>query len=263
MKCRSIMGVTIVISGFCMSMYAGQPVRRLTAAERQERFLRQTGGTIVNLGVMKGNVTVLDAQKRTSGLRIKKQVAEMGQLFMCDFRYMPTERAPTLSTISDCLKSADANVLIVVVDDPFLPSLLTAPEDRWAFINVSRIAADNPAEDVLSNRIGKELWRTLGFLLTRDGFNDDSVMDPIQDSVALDALKYDSLMQEEVVRIKITLAAMGVMPWETATYKDAVEEGWAPPPTNDIQKAIWEKFHAEKERGPSHPITIQPPKTKK
>lgn len=30
-------------------------------------------------------------------------------------------------------------------------------------------------------------------------------------------------------------------------YKLAVKEGWAPAPTNDIQKAIWEKAKAEKE----------------
>lgn len=84
-------------------------------------------------------------------------------------------------------------------DPRFAIQGVRAPEDRWAFINVSRIVADNPAEDVLSSRIGKELWRTLGFLLTRDGFNDDSVMDPIQDAVALDALKYDSLMREKSI----------------------------------------------------------------
>ena len=32
-----------------------------------------------------------------------------------------------------------------------------------------------------------------------------------------------------------------------ASYKVACEEGWAPAPTNDFQKAIWEKVKAEKE----------------
>ena len=39
-------------------------------------------------------------------------------------------------------------------------------------------------------------------------------------------------------------------------------EGWAPAPTNDIQKAIFERVKADKERGPSKPLTIAPPAKK-
>ena len=42
------------------------------------------------------------------------------------------------------------------------------------------------------------------------------------------------------------------------TYRQACIEGWAPAPTNDVQKAIWEKVHSEKERGPSHGLKISP-----
>ena len=48
-----------------------------------------------------------------------------------------------------------------------------------------------------------------------------------------------------------------------ATYLRACHLGWAPPPTNDVQRAIWEKIKAEKERGPTKPITIPPPNAKK
>ena len=32
-----------------------------------------------------------------------------------------------------------------------------------------------------------------------------------------------------------------------------VEEGWSPSPTNDVQRAIWEKVHAI----PDKPLTIE------
>ena len=38
-----------------------------------------------------------------------------------------------------------------------------------------------------------------------------------------------------------------------ATYKRACREGWAPTPTNDVQRAIWEKVHAI----PDKPLTIE------
>ena len=46
-------------------------------------------------------------------------------------------------------------------------------------------------------------------------------------------------------------------------YRVAVQEGWAQPPTNDYQKAVWEQVKADKERGPTNPITIPPPNAKK
>ena len=37
---------------------------------------------------------------------------------------------------------------------------------------------------------------------------------------------------------------MGISPYRRVTYKMAVKEGWAPAPTNDYQKAIWDKVKA-------------------
>ena len=43
-----------------------------------------------------------------------------------------------------------------------------------------------------------------------------------------------------------------------ATYRTACIEGWAPPPTNDVQRTIWERVHSEKERGPANGLKIRP-----
>ena len=39
----------------------------------------------------------------------------------------------------------------------------------------------------------------------------------------------------------------------TMTYKSACQEGWAPEPTNDVQRTIWKQVHAV----PDKPITIE------
>lgn len=38
--------------------------------------------------------------------------------------------------------------------------------------------------------------------------------------------------------------AMGIGQMRRTTYRSALNEGWAPPPTNDAQRAIWDKFHS-------------------
>ena len=46
---------------------------------------------------------------------------------------------------------------------------------------------------------------------------------------------------------------MGVAVRRRVSYRKACQEGWAPAPTNDIQKAIWDKVHAV----PATPMKIE------
>ena len=52
--------------------------------------------------------------------------------------------------------------------------------------------------------------------------------------------------QEGMVIGRRAMEASRIAPVRRTTYKTACEEGWAPPPTNDYQRAIWEaaKFAA-------------------
>ena len=61
-------------------------------------------------------------------------------------------------------------------------------------------------------------------------------------------------MQRTAFRLK----DLGVMPSYKTTYRKACVDGWAPAPTNEYQKAIWDKVHAM----PTAPIKIKP-ETKK
>ena len=60
----------------------------------------------------------------------------------------------------------------------------------------------------------------------------------------------------------ITIAAKnnGIKPLHRAPYVAAVEQGWAPPPTNDIQKAIWDRVKAEKAAATNAPAATPPAK---
>ena len=50
-----------------------------------------------------------------------------------------------------------------------------------------------------------------------------------------------------------SLKVYGVTPQEMSTYKKACQEGWAPAPTNEYQKAVWDKVHA----APKNPMKIE------
>jgi hypothetical protein len=66
-------------------------------------------------------------------------------------------------------------------------------------------------------------------------------------------------MRDMIDAIRRNMKARGITQTMISSYLKACEQGWAPAPTNDYQRAIWEKVKADKERGPTNPITIPPP----
>ena len=62
--------------------------------------------------------------------------------------------------------------------------------------------------------------------------------------------------------IRTAAESIGIPHAQKVFYKKALEEGWAPPPSNEFQRAVWENFKADKERGPTNPIRITPAEKK-
>ena len=86
------------------------------------------------------------------------------------------------------------------------------------------------------------------------------VMAPVSSMADIDAMKVNMFCPDPFNRVRMHLGAIGIRPPVRTSYRKACVEGWAPPPTNQYQKAIWEQIKADKERGPTNPIEIKPPK---
>ena len=178
---------------------------------------------------------------------------------------LPTriERKATGTQIPTTL-SPDAGGMISVVDIDGEPSLLVAPDNGWARVNVAALAADGASAEVLEARVKKELWRAFVILFGGgNSLNDFDVMRPIRAPKDLDVCKTFVSSPEPFNAMLNGAKAAGITPVRRTTYLSAVRLGWAPAPTNDFQKAIWERVKADKERGPTNPITIPPPNAKK
>ena len=64
---------------------------------------------------------------------------------------------------------------------------------------------------------------------------------------------HDRVPMDKVQAIGAYLAAHGVTPLVTAHYRQACKQGWAPAPTNEYQKAIWDQVHEI----PTEPLKIK------
>ena len=145
--------------------------------------------------------------------------------------------------------------VVSVIDLIGWGSILVAPEDGWAQVNVAALAKDNPSQDVLEKRLRKEIWRA--FVILLGGGNArlaGDLMRPIASLKDLDASPNLVPGPEAFNAVIDSARARGITQIRRSTYKQACEEGWAPAPTNDAQRAIWEKVHAL----PTEPLKIKP-----
>ena len=73
----------------------------------------------------------------------------------------------------------------------------------------------------------------------------------------VDDLATEMISPEGAGAMTSCLAKMGVRPYVKSNYKKACREGWAPAPTNEFKKVIYEKVKAEQSKEPTKGIKIE------
>lgn len=152
-------------------------------------------------------------------------------------------------------KNSPAVVLIVDVKDK--PTLSAYPEDAVGIVNAASLKTDDAS--LFVERLSKETWR--GIALALGGFSTaapngkivKSILSPVYGVKDLDALKVSVLSPNQCSAVYESVSSIGLQAAKPALYTVACRQGWAPAPTNDIQKAIWDKVHAV----PATPMKIE------
>ena len=237
-------------------MLAIVPVAVLLADEaalsKEELRYRRTGGEIVKRGTYTGKVLFANTQKKLPASEIGGVCREIESAVNVRMECIETaEKNP-----ARLLRDKGANAVLIVVDDPGSPILLVAPEDRWAIVNMAKLVDDLPGANAKSKffvpRARKEIIK--GFSLMCGG-GSSQFPDNIMNTASVREL---DMVKEQIPADMIEfwtrfLGRIGVTAKEMTTYKTACREGWAPTPTNDVQKAIWDKVHAT----PKNPMKIE------
>lgn len=154
--------------------------------------------------------------------------------------------------------------VVALVEDEKFPALVIRPEDHTAIINVTKLKKDSPSAEVLALRVRKEIWRGFGYAMgAANSAYQPCVMRDIQSLEDLDEKPIAIISPEPLMRIDPALKKLGLAQVRRATFKRACEEGWAPAPTNDWQKAVWQKVKAEQSEAPTKGIKIKFNKNKK
>ena len=240
----------ILIAAFAaLSLTAGafaevKATSNLTEKEKEQRFLKRTGGFVKDTRKQKGCVAIVNCQNEAN----EKWLANAANVFsgQVEIDVKVVNGSFNLSN-----PELQGEVSVFVVNDPTLPISLVAPESRWSVVNVARLKTEKRA--FFETRTMKAIVRAIVPLLG----GSDSSFDCCLMSNVLKAEDYDRFpdakIQYDIIdRFKRNLKGLGIAPYAVATYKQACKEGWAPAPTNDVQKAVWEKVHTP----PTKPLKI-------
>ncbi len=179
-----------------------------------------------------------------------KAVASVGRILHYPFVFTATNVSGKVDE--------NAAARVVVVSKDAQPVLLCAPEEYWSEVNVKPLTADNPKGFILQRRLEKQILRGLGYALGCGNSSvEPCVMSRVNSLNDLDGLQL-IMGPESLGKTLHTASKRGCQSRKFASYRKACQEGWAPAPTNDVQRAIFEQIKAEQNEKPSNPIRILP-----
>ena len=147
--------------------------------------------------------------------------------------------------------------VILITDTESRPTLAIYPEDAVGVVNAARLKDADAAKYKV--RLAKEVWRGMalslgGFAMTApNGHIVKSILSPVYSIKDLDAILTHGLSPHQCNAIYESVSAIGLQAAKPVSYKMACRQGWAPAPTNSIQKAIWDQVHAV----PATPMKIE------
>ena len=234
-----------LLAAVAMAVVA-ETTREMTPEEKKAKakaaLARHLGGWVIQPGTQKGHVALFNAQGRVGTEVMEEVVRRMHRLMHLAAKTYPQMRPVTPGGAAGLMEDVDAQAAVFLVDDAGLPALLAAPEQKWSIVNVAALAADGPDGGKLRRRVSRELWRGLAYACGAGASTTPHcLMNPCHSLADLDALEADMLSMEPFMAMRDAWPKMGLAPFRRVSYKAAVKEGWAPAPTNEWQKAIWEK----------------------
>lgn len=269
------MKASLIIAVVIASLQLGAAEKNAEASSRQRRKISpekaaeikqrlndpnsKGGGFLVQPGSQKGVIGVFDAQARFPTSEVSKVIATMRQMMHHAFVEKKIDKFSGLPSREDVEKRG-ATVAVYIVDDPALPILLAAPEDRWSLLNVAKIGKglkdDAAGKSLIDGRFRGELQRAFALACGAWTSQHKNSMSSVVDQSGIDSLNPDDLMGDLALRYMPYLKSLGITPARRVPYALACMEGWAPEPKTEAQKEVWNKIHAM----PTNPIVIKPEK---
>jgi hypothetical protein len=216
--------------------------------KRQLSRIERAGGWVIQPS--KGKVIrIINTQKKVTRASLEETANQISQV--TSFPVIVTD---SLEQDPVKLINNDTAAVVIVTESDRKERILIAPENGWSIVNVRAIGLDGADDARVSIRTAKEVWRAAAMMLgASDSMMQPCLLTPIHSIADLDANHCAMPSMEHFNKMINNAKKLGVEVRRKVSYRKACQEGWAPAPTNDIQKAIWDKVHAT----PKNPMKIE------
>ena len=242
-----------------VSLYATDPSSQVVDKKEQgrinrEKFVKATGGFMVDRRNAVGHAAIISAQKRLKESFLKTKAAALEKNVWFAVKYSEPSKPVAIDSIEDAVKESGGKASVVLLEADNLPTLMVLPESRCAIVNVAELAKGCNDDAALEERASKEITRAFCFAFGA-GYSSRAggVLDPITSLDELDKILVDAIGLDVLPAVSRSAEQFGIGRFKRTTYLKACQEGWAPAPTNDVQKAIWEQTR----QLPTKPIKIE------
>lgn len=246
---KMMAGIAAVLAVCAFSQETARP--RLDTPQKRAAYARQRKieaiarqGGMLHAPSRGGCVRILNEQSRIT----PEYVAAVAE----DISTATTVGIEVVGKLPD---DGRTRAVLRVVERAGAPSILVSPEEMRGELNVARLLEDTPSGGLLEKRFRKELWRAFAMTLgAGNSIYQPCLMRTITSVAELDAISLLQPCPEVLDKIQRTADEQKLSRRRIVTYRTACREGWAPQPTNDVQRAIWDEIHAM----PTEPIKIKP-----
>lgn len=125
-------------------------------------YKKRFGGILIQPGTMNGCVALFGAAG--SEAETEAVARSIKSIYRINAKSVKPSETPSIANADKLIDAADATVGVFVVDSSDYPTLMVAPESKWAFVNVGKLKADSPDAAKLAWRTRKEIWRAFAYV---------------------------------------------------------------------------------------------------
>ena len=218
------------------------------------RSVLRRSGMVMRPGTPKGRILVLNCQRELAMTNFVVALQNLGKDY-AKWDVVCSAAEDPKGAFGEAKAAHKADIAVFVVNDEATPSLLQAPDDGWVAVNIARLSRNLLSEDAkrrfFESRCRKQIMRAVALACGAAGSTYPGNIMDVTKVEDLDIMK-EFVPEDKADICDRYLSNAGFKAKQIVPYFRAVREGWAPAPTNDAQKAIWEKVHAI----PDKPIKI-------
>ena len=245
---------TFVFGLICLMGFSAMPPQAKLTRQREAEMRKGPIPSDMLLRPAKGKIAIINSQKDIDTEVLVKRAKILEQT-LCSMMKIEEESEPfSLNSANSVMMKHSADIAFFLVDSPDLPMSLTCLEGWWGMVNLDKLRVGDPDKNVLIKRFSIELNRVIRSLLNVSEHGNrpisqfSKVKSAPKTAADLDLIKQGAIPMDCAIGIHGTMATFGIYAERLIPYDVAVQQGWAPPPTNDVQKAIWDEVHSIPEK---------------